>query len=398
MVATDKAQGGVRKIAIVTSTRAEYGLLRGLIRLFHEAPGFDLQLFVTGTHLDRASGHTVDEIVNDGFPIFRRIEIFDEAVGRAVMARGAARAALEFAGAFDEVRPDLVLVLGDRFEMLGVVQAAFLQGLPVAHLHGGEVTVHAVDDSIRHAMTKLSYFHFTAAEEYRKRVIQLGESPDRVFNVGAPGLDNILNLKLLSREEVSKEIGFEVDGKTLLVTYHPETLSEDGGANEIGRLFETFEALSDLKFLITAPNVDAGGRELLRAFEEFCAAHADRARLVRSLGVVRYLSVMKHAGAVVGNSSSGIIEAPFMRTPTVNIGGRQDGRLRAPSVMDVPMKAKEIEKAIRLALSQKAAGSFAGAESPFGDGHASERIFEILSKKDWPKSTPKKFYDVTFSL
>lgn len=387
-----------RKVAIVTSTRAEYGLLRGLIRLFHEAPEFDLQLFVTGTHLDQASGHTVDEIVKDGFPIFRRIEILDEADGRVAMARGSARAALEFAGAFDEAQSDLVLVLGDRFEMLGVVQAAFLQGLPVAHLHGGEVTVHAVDDSIRHAMTKLSYFHFTSADDYRKRVVQLGEAPDRVFNVGAPGLDNILNLKLLSREELSADIGFEVDSRTLLVTHHPETLGEDGGANEIDRLFEAFDAMPDLKLLVTAPNVDAGGRELLRKFEKFCAARSDRAKLVRSLGVVRYLSAMKHAGAVVGNSSSGIIEAPFMRTPTVNIGGRQDGRIRATSVLDVPMKPKEIEKTVRLALSKKAAGSFDEAESPFGDGHASERIFEILSKMDWPKLTPKKFYDVRFSL
>lgn len=386
-----------RRVAIVTSTRAEYGLLRELIRHFHESTIFELQLLVTGTHLDRDSGFTVEEIEKDAFPISRRVSILDESDGAVGMARGAARAALEFTEVFHDLTPDLVLVLGDRFEILGVVQAAFLLGLPVAHIHGGEVTVHAVDDSIRHAITKLSFFHFVSAAEYGHRVVQLGEAPERVFNVGAPGLDNIRKLTLLSRETLRTEIGFEVDENTLLVTYHPETL---GGESivEIEHLFRALDAMPEFKILMTAPNVDAGGRELLKKYEDYCLVRPTKAKLVRSLGILRYLSAMKLAGAVVGNSSSGIIEAPFMRTPTVNIGGRQDGRIRAASVFDVPMEMKAIEFAVRAAVSSKARGEFEKALSPFGDGHASERIFETLARAEWPKMKPKKFYDVGFSL
>lgn len=340
-----------RTIGIVTGTRAEYGLLKALIGAVHEADDLELQLVVTGMHLAPEFGATVCEIERDGFPIAERVEMLlssDSAIG---VAKSTGLGLIGFAETFGRLRPDIVVLLGDRFEMLAAASAALFLGIPLAHIHGGEVTEGAFDEAIRHSITKMSQLHFVAEERYRRRVIQLGETPDRVFTVGALGADAIRNLDLLDRAALEATLNIALPPRIVLVTYHPPTLDGPDAVRQMHALLEALDALGDdFGIVFTMPNADTRGRELGRMVREFANRHP-RAWAYDSLGQLRYLSLMALADAVVGNSSSGIIEAPVLGVPTLNIGDRQAGRLRHETVVDCGTESEAIEAGLAKVLT-----------------------------------------------
>lgn len=378
------------KIAVVTATRAEYGILRPLIRKIQEDSDLQLDLLVTGTHLVEKYGNTQQEIIRDGFEIHKKIEILEEGNTPYDISVTMANAICKFAAYFRDEKPQMVVVLGDRTEMLGICSAAMNEGIPIAHLHGGELTEGAVDDCVRHAITKMSFLHFPAAEVYRKRIIQLGEAPERVHNVGALGVENILNVPLLSREEVYEEIGIPAGRKYVVMTFHPVTLE---GGNEREQVLEVLQAMEEKKeyfYLITKANADAGGNIVNEMFEEY-SNQVENVKLVSSLGVVRYLSAVKYCEFVMGNSSSGIIEAPALGAPTINIGDRQKGRLMAESIINCRTGSQEILKAIEKAESMEHIPSFL-----YGDGNTSDKIVKIIKEylMDNKIDLKKKFFDL----
>lgn len=382
-----------RQIAVVTGTRADYGLLRWLMVEIAQRPGLDLQVVATGTHLSSEFGDTHRAITDDGFTIAERVEMLsldDTALG---VATSTGTATIGIAEALARLAPDLVVVLGDRFEILAATQAAMLLGIPVAHIAGGEVTEGAVDDSIRHAITKMARLHFTAAEPYRNRVIQLGEDPATVFTVGAVGLDNLVRLDLMGPAELSSDLGFDVTQHPVAVcTYHPETLADQSPGDALAPLFAALDSLPELRIVFTKSNADAGGREINRLIDAYVNERAGRAVAFASLGQLRYLSLLQVADVVLGNSSSGIVEAPSSGTPTVNIADRQKGRLRAPSVIDVPNATSAIVEAIRAALSPEAQERAAERISPFGQPGAAALIAEVLETVDLESLRSKRFH------
>lgn len=383
-----------RKICIVTGSRAEYGILYWLIRELSEDASVHLQLIATGMHLMPEFGSTYRVIEADGFAIDRKIEMMVSSDTPTGMAKSVGLGVLGFADAFESLAPDAVVVLGDRFEMLAVAQAAFIAGYPVAHISGGEVTEGAIDDSIRHAITKLSRYHFVAAERYRERVVQLGEQPERVFNVGDPGLDNIVRLNLLDRTSLCGQVGLDAARRFFLATYHPVTLGSEPAESSMQALFDALEGRSDHQVLITKPNADAGGRMLSQMVDNYAHDNPGRVIATTSLGQLRYLSAMKHCTAVVGNSSSGIVEAPAMLRPTVNIGPRQDGRLRAASIVDCPADSVLIRAALDRVSSDDFQRAVLSTVSLYGQCDASTRIREILKRVDLGRHLPKPFHDL----
>lgn len=383
-----------RRICVVTGSRAEYGLLYWLMREIMSDPKLELQVVVTGMHLSPAFGLTVSEIERDGMPIVARVEMqlsSDTSVG---MTKSLGLGLLGFADAFDRLRPDLVVVLGDRYEILAASLAAALQGIPIGHVCGGEVTSGAVDDWIRHSITKAAWLHFVGAESYRSRVIQLGEDPDRVFNVGGPGLDSIRRLQLLSLDALSNYLGLSLDKPLFLVTYHPATLGDIDPRFAFQEVLYALEAFPDAKVVMTKPNADAGGYKLGDMAEDWCSANEARARCVTSMGQLRYLSLMKYCNVVVGNSSSGIIEAPALKVATVNIGSRQEGRLKADSIIDCADDRYAIQAAIAKAMDSGFKHRLRDSKSLYGDCNASTRIKAILSSIQLPSNLAKKFYDL----
>lgn len=383
----------MKKVAVVTATRAEYGILRPLIMRLEAEVEIELQLLVTGTHLSEKYGKTEGEIVKDGLEIYARIPILEEGNTAYDVSCTMANALKGFAEYFAKEHPDLLVVLGDRTEMLGICCAAMNERVPIAHLHGGELTEGAVDDCVRHALTKMSYLHFPASEEYRKRIIQLGENPDRVFNVGALGVENILRVPLLSYEEMSESIGIPRGKKFVVVTFHPVTLEDESAAKQVDALIEAMRQKDEYFYLITKANADVGGELVNARFEEYCQG-VSNAKLVASLGMQRYLSTVKYSSFVLGNSSSGIIEAPAFGVPTVNIGDRQKGRLMADTIIQCGTETGEIEAAM-----DKAAGAERVVSGLYGDGNTSEKIVKVI--KDFlfegKVDLKKKFYDVEFS-
>lgn len=380
------------KTAVVTATRAEYGIMQPLIRKLHQDSDVELQLLVTGTHLSEKHGNTQQEIECDGFPIFARVPILTEGNTPADISRIMARALEQFADYFEQEKPDCVVILGDRTEMLGVCAAAMNAGVPIAHLHGGELTEGAVDDCIRHSITKMAYLHFPSTEIYRKRIIQMGETPERVFNVGALSVENILHVPLLDRDEVERETGIPAGTLYAVVTFHPVTLESGSEGEQVKQLITALERKSEYFYLITKANADAGGDTINALLEDFAARSAN-ARLVTSLGMRRYLSAVRHAVFVLGNSSSGIVEAPSLGTPTVNIGDRQKGRLMADSIVNCLPEADDILRAMALAMGKEHRPS-----SLYGDGETSGKIVDIL-KKTFGEGRPnlkKTFYDISF--
>ncbi len=380
------------KIAVVSGSRAEYGLLRGLIRILHMDAEVDLRLVVSGTHLDPAFGHTVDEIRADGFPIAAEIPCIVSQDDEQGMAFSCARAMEGFAAYFAKERPDLLVLLGDRYEIFACAAAAAMFRIPIAHLYGGDTTEGAVDECFRHAITKMSWLHFVSNEQSRHRVIQLGEDPARVFNYGAPGAENILTLPLMEKAELEASLGVELRGPFALATYHPVTLQEADEAEELRQLFAAIDAFPQMRFLFTKANADSRGQRI-NAVLEAEAARRTNCFVFDSLGIVRYLSAMRLCALVLGNSSSGIYEAPLFGVPTVNVGPRQKGRLRASTVIDCEAESQAIEAAMRQAL---AAGRAEKIESPYYKPDTAARIAGEIKKalRSGTICLMKRFYDL----
>ncbi len=386
-----------RRVCIVTGSRADYGLLRWVMEHVRAAPDLELQTVATGMHLAPEFGLTCKEIEKDGFRIDRKIETLlgsDTAVG---LTKSMGLGFIGFADALQQLRPDLLLLLGDRFEILPAAAAALIAKTPIAHAHGGEATEGAFDEAIRHSVTKMSHLHFVATERYRKRVIQLGEQPDSVFVVGGLGIDNIVKLPLLSRAELESELGVSFLAKNLLVTFHPATLAADSPAKQFDELLAALNTLDDTLLIFTMPNADAQSRPLFDAIEGFVATHP-RARVFTSLGQLRYLSCIQYVDGVVGNSSSGIIEVPTFRKGTVNIGDRQDGRTKATSVIDCEAERDAIRAALDRLYSPEFRATLAATQNPYGAGGAAEKIVEVLRTHPMAATLKKPFYDVEFNV
>jgi GDP/UDP-N,N'-diacetylbacillosamine 2-epimerase (hydrolysing) len=382
-----------RKICVVTGTRAEFGLLRWLMQDIGRDPELELQIIATGMHLSPEYGLTYREIEQAGLAINRKVEMLLGADTPSAITKSMGLGMIGFADAVEQLKPDLLVVLGDRFEILAAASAALIAGIPVAHLHGGETTEGAFDEAIRHSITKMSHLHLVAAEEYRRRVIQLGEDPARVFLVGGLGVDALKRMQLLDRAALEQSLDFKLGKRNLLITFHPVTLEHQSSAEQMQALLDALDELEDTHFIFTMPNADTGGKELTRMVEGFVATHPN-ARAFTSLGQLRYLSCMKLVDGVVGNSSSGLAEAPSLGVGTVNIGDRQKGRLAAESVIHCAADRNSIREALRLLEDNAFKMKVASARNPYGDGGATERIVTVI--KDYPLVSllKKSFHDL----
>lgn len=385
-----------RKICVVTGSRAEYGLLRWVMEGICAAPQLELQLIATGMHLSSEFGLTYREIENDGFHIDRKVEMLLSSDTPPALAKSMGLGLIGMGEALQQLQPDLLLVLGDRFEILAAVAAAMVARIPIAHLHGGETTEGAFDESIRHSITKMSHLHFVAAEEYRQRVVQLGEHPERVFLVGGLGVDSICKLELHDRPALETALDFELGPKNLLVTFHPATLENDTSNGQMAELLAALDALENTHLIFTMPNADTCGRALLDMVQEFVAGHPN-ARAYTSLGQLRYLSCIRQVDAVVGNSSSGLTEAPSFRKGTINIGDRQRGRLKAESVIDCAPNRHSIADALRRLYTPEFQATLKTVRNPYGEGGASKKIVLVLQEHPLEAIVKKHFYDLGVS-
>ena len=382
-----------RKICVVTGTRAEYGLLYWLMKEIESDDTLELQLIVTGMHLSPEFGLTYREIEKD-FKIDKKIEMLlssDTSVG---ISKSMGLAQISFAESFEELKPDILVVLGDRYEIFSAVSAAMIARIPIAHLHGGETTEGAFDESIRHSITKMSHLHFTATDEYRDRVIQLGEHPKRVFNVGGMGIENIKRLKLLSKEEFEKSIDFILNKKNILVTFHPVTLENSTAKKQFQELLNAVDILEDTHIIFTKANSDTDGRVINKMIDEYVSKNSDKSVGFTSLGQLRYLSALQYVDAVVGNSSSGLAEAPSFKIGTINIGDRQKGRIMADSVINCKSSKESTVNAFKELYSEKFREKLKFALNPYGDGYASLKIIEELKKVDLGDILKKSFFDI----
>lgn len=388
----------MKTICVVTGSRAEYGLLKPLLCEIATVKKWRLKLCVTGSHLSPEFGLTYKQIEQDGFVIDKKIDILLSSGSGEGIAKSMGIATMGFAQAFDELRPDILIVLGDRYEILAVAATALVMKIPVAHINGGDITKGAYDDSIRHAVTKLSRIHFTATETYRKRVIQMGEHPATVFTTGALGLDNIYHSNLLSKEKLEKDLGIRFQRNTFLITYHPETLSPSSAEEQVCTLLQALNEFNDAQFIFTKANADNDGRVINQLIDEYVNKNTGKAVAFTSLGQLRYLSTIQFVQAVIGNSSSGIVEVPYFKVPTVNIGKRQEGRIKGKSIIDCGMKADAIKSAIDLALSMDFRSTLKEVENPYGDGNAAKRIIVILKEVlDNGISLQKEFHDINIT-
>ena len=381
-------------ISVLTATRAEYGLLKPIVVKLNEIGEFDVRIVVTGAHLSSEFGLTYKEIDKDGFHIDEKIEILLSSDTPASISKSMGLAMIGFADYFGKLKPDLLILLGDRYETLAVAMTAMNQRIPIAHLYGGETTEGAIDDSIRHVITKLSYLHFTSTDDYRKRVIQLGESPDRVFNVGAIGIENILNEKLFTKEELEATLQVDLNNTYSMVTFHPVTLEKNSAKRQIESLLEVCKSYEKMNFIFTKANADSEGRIINQFIDEYAKTN-DNIMAFTSLGMIKYLSALKYSAMVIGNSSSGLLEAPSFGIPTVNIGDRQKGRIQASSVINCEPTIEDIKKAIDIALSKDFTKKAKETSNPYGNGKTSEKVVDVimefvLDKKIYLK---KKFYD-----
>jgi UDP-hydrolysing UDP-N-acetyl-D-glucosamine 2-epimerase len=381
-----------RKICVVTGARAEYGLLYWLLKEIAADPDLQLQIVATGMHLSPEFGLTHREITADGFTIDARVEMLLSSDSPVGIAKSVGLGVIGFADALARLQPDILVLLGDRFETLAAAQAAMIARIPIAHIHGGEATEGAIDEGIRHAITKLAQWHFVAAEAYRKRVIQLGEAADRVFDFGAPGLDLLRHLQWLDRPSLEESLGIKLHQPTFLVTYHPATLGEQEPIMAMNELLAALDDFPRATVVFTYPNADTGGRVLIERIDQWVAANPRRAKALVSLGQRRYLSLMREADVILGNSSSGLTEAPALKKATVNIGDRQKGRLKAANVIDAAEERSSIVAAIHKALSESFRASLSSTKSLYGSGDASRRIKDAL--KTVALRTQKTFLDI----
>lgn len=382
-----------RKICAVTGSRAEYDLLSGLMKAIEAEPGLKLQAAATGMHLSRDFGYTFSEVEKD-FPDVFRVDSLSASNTPEGISASIASGIVGFTELFSELKPDLLLVLGDRYEIFAAAVAAMTARIPIAHLHGGETTEGAIDEAIRHSITKMSHIHLTGAEPYRKRVIQLGENPELVFNVGGMGVAGIHDFKPLSRKELEESIDFRLGEKFFLVTFHPVTLEGGSSAAQFGELLKALDTRKDTSVIFTAANADAGGTEINSMIQQYVSENPDRCVYIESMGKKRYLSALSHTDAVVGNSSSGLAEAPSFRVPTVNIGSRQAGRIRAESVIDCEPDEKSISEAIGRIYTDSFRKELLKSVNPYGEGDNIRKIIKILKDTPLENILLKKFHDL----
>jgi GDP/UDP-N,N'-diacetylbacillosamine 2-epimerase (hydrolysing) len=381
-----------RKICVITGTRAEYGLMRWVMQGIKDDPKLTLQVIATGMHLSPEFGLTFREIEKDGFQIDRKVEMLTSSDTPVGIAKSMGLGLIGFADVLNELRPDLILVLGDRYEIFAAAAAALVARIPVAHLHGGEATEGLIDEAIRHSITKMSHLHFVAAKEYRQRVIQLGEQPERVFLVGGLGIDSINRLKLLDRAELEASLDFKLGQKNLLITFHPVTLETATAVDQMEELLEALAELKNTHLIFTLPNADTDGRALIKTVEKFVEQHPN-ARAYTSLGQLRYFSCIAQVDGVVGNSSSGLAEVPSFKKGTINIGDRQRGRLQATTVINCEPKRQSIEAALNRLYSKDFQVILSQALNPYGEGGASEKIIASIKFAALEDVLKKRFYD-----
>ena len=384
----------MKVITILTATRAEYGLLSPIIHALKDCGKFEVRVVVTGAHLSPEFGLTYLEIEKDGIQIDRKVEILLSADTPSAISKSMGMAMIGFADYFAERRPDALVALGDRYETLAVCCAAMNERIPIIHLYGGETTEGAVDEVIRHAITKLSYLHLTSTEEYRRRVIQLGEDPKRVFVVGAVGIENAMKKKLLSKKELELELDLKLDRPYAVITFHPVTLENNSAETQCEELLEALDKHPEMSYIITKANADTNGRIINKKLDDY-ALKRDNAAVFESLGAVRYLSALKYAKMAIGNSSSGLLEVPSFKIPTINIGDRQKGRLKAESVIDCLPEKNSISKAIDHAESKAFREKCRIVKNPYGDGDTSSKVVEaIIQMMEREIDLKKKFYDI----
>lgn len=383
-----------RKICFITGTRAEYGILSHLMQLVEDDKDLQLQIIATNMHLSPQYGLTYKEIEADGFTIDKKVNMLISGDTSNATAKSMGLASIGFADALEDLNPDLIVILGDRYEMLSAASVALVFRIPIAHLHGGEVTEGAYDDAIRHSITKMSHLHFTSTEEYRNRVIQLGEDPNRVFNVGALGVENIKNTPLLTKSEFEDSIHFKVGEKSLLVTYHPVTLASESPKEQIENLLKVLDKYSEYKIIFTLPNSDTNGHIIADLINEYAAKDKNRISVYASLGKLRYLSALKYVSAVIGNSSSGIIEVPSFGIPTLNIGDRQKGRLAATSVVNCGTSQEAIERGMEYILSKEFENKTREVLNPYEKRETSRTILEYFKNYPLDNIVSKTFYNL----
>jgi len=384
----------LRKVCIVTGTRAEYGLLYWLMKEIQSSKKLELQIVVTGMHLSPEFGLTYKQIEQDGFTINKKVEMLLSSDSEVGITKSMGLGMLGFADALNDLTPDLMVVLGDRFETFTAVTAAMIAKIPVAHLHGGEITEGVFDEAIRHSITKMSHLHFAATEEYRRRIIQLGEQPDKVFNVGAIGIDNIKKIQLLTKQEFEQSIQFKLGNKNLLVTFHPVTLENSSSESQFNYLLKALNKLKDTNVIFTKANADTGGRIINQLIDSYIIDNSETAIAFDSLGQLRYLSAMQYVDGVVGNSSSGLLEAPSFKIGTINIGDRQRGRIKATSVIDCLPIEENITQALKKLFSIEFTESVKHTVNPFGDGGVAVKIVKIIESISLDGIIKKSFCDI----
>lgn len=386
----------MKKVCVATGTRAEYGLLKPLIKKIDCDKDLKLQLVVTGMHLSPEFGLTYKEIKQDGFEIIEKNEMLLSSDTPNGITKSIGLGIIGFADIFTRLMPDIVVILGDRYEALAAATAAMVHRIPIAHIHGGELTLGVIDDAIRHSITKMSVLHFAATKEYRKRVVQLGEDPESVFFVGALGVENIRTQNLMNRQELSQSIGFSLDIPYVIVTFHPVTLESNTAGEQFENLLVALEQYKEYHIIFTKANADTDGRIINQKIDQYVEWNHDRAIAFVSLGMIRYLSALQYCEMVIGNSSSGITEAPSFHVPTINIGNRQSGRIRAESVIDCGNRVEEISAAIEKAKRLKSEGMLQIMENPYEKSGTSKNIYSEIKKYLLQhKTIEKKFYDIS---
>ncbi len=381
------------RICIATGTRAEYGLLKPLMTAVKNEPGLELKVLVTGAHLSPEFGLTYKQIQEDGFELDATVEMLLSSDSSEGIVKSMGLGMIGFSDAFKNLQPDMIVILGDRYEMLSLASAALIFKIPIIHLHGGETTEGAYDDAIRHAITKMSHLHFASTEAYRTRIIQMGEQPDRVFNVGAIGLDNLRNYTLLSRSEIESDLNLKFNTFNYLIAFHPETLSEIPVETQFKNLLHALDQQSDSLFIFTLANADTSGRVINDMMRDYVASHTSSAVLFPSLGSLRFLSVMKQVDAIIGNSSSGIIEAPSVKTATINIGDRQKGRIQARSVINCMCDTDSILEAFATLKTPAFTDALLETENPYDSGGTVSQIMQNIRNINLESLRTKVFYD-----
>ena len=382
-----------RKICVVSTSRADYGLLFWLLKEIEKSRFLELSLVLSGAHLEERFGLTYKEIERD-FKHFYKVPLGLENDDETALCLAFSAGVAGFSKVLEQIKPDIMVLLGDRYEMLSAGIAGMLRAVPLAHIHGGESTQGAIDEGIRHALTKMSHIHFCATSLYKRRIIQLGENPARVYNVGGLGVENIKRLELLSKKDFENSLGFKLGKKNILVTFHPQTIEKKSASKEFSQILNALDSLKDTHFIFTGANADNGGKIINEMAQSYCLKNQEKAIFVMSLGQLRYLSAIKHADIVLGNSSSGISEAPSLKKATINIGNRQKGRIKAPSIIDVKCDKSKILKAIKKAYSKDFQAKLKSVKNPYGSGFASKKIIKVLENIKLNGILQKKFYDL----